>query len=33
MNVQTKIRKVVRLTFPKLKGKILKQRMLKAEDR
>jgi hypothetical protein len=32
MNVQIRRKKVVRLTFLKHKGGMLKQRMLKAED-
>ena len=32
MNVQIKIKKEVKLTLPKHKGGMLRQRMLKAED-
>jgi hypothetical protein len=33
MNVQTRRKRKERLTLPKLKGKMLRQRMMKAKDR
>jgi hypothetical protein len=32
MSVQTKRKKVVKLTLPKLKDRMLRQKMLRAED-